>query len=122
MAASNKKIRVVSAAVVREGKYLITQRTARAVLPNLWEFPGGKVEAGEDDKLALARELEYRVGVKARVGELISTTEREYADYVVELKLYRCDIGKAEPKPVTVQAVRWVTSDEFEDFEFTPAD
>jgi 8-oxo-dGTP diphosphatase len=119
---AKKRIQVVSAAIVRDGKYLITQRMEKAVLPLLWEFPGGKVEAGEDDRAALKRELKYRLGVEGTVGELISTTERDYEKYVVELHLYRADIGTQQPRAAGVKDVRWVASDEFEDYDFTPAD
>src|SRR5688572_8916072 len=121
-AAPKKRIEVVSAAIVRDGRYLITQRTERAVLPLLWEFPGGRVERGEDDAAALVRELRHRIGVEAEVGELISTTEREYDAYTVVLHLYRCDIGSQQPRPAAVKEVRWVRSDEFDRFTFTPAD
>ena len=114
---------VVSAAVIRDdGAYLITQRAEKAVLPLLWEFPGGKVEEGESHQEALARELDYRLGVKADVLEQISQVEREYDDYVVELHLYRCAIGEQEPHPHNVKDAKWVTSDAFGDYEFTPAD
>lgn len=119
---TKSRIRVVSAAICRHGRYLITQRNERAVLPLLWEFPGGRVEENETDELALARELKWRLGVEATVGELLSTTEKEYAAYVVELHLYRCDLGATEPAAVNVRDMRWVTSAEFDQVEFTPAD
>ena len=117
-----KHIRVVSAAIIRDGRYLITQRMPKAVLPNLWEFPGGKVEPGEDDADALVRELRYRVGTDIAVKELISRVERSYDDYVVDLSLYRCELVGPEPRPETVQQLAWVTSEEFAGYAFTPAD
>lgn len=119
---TKRRIRVVSAAISRDGRYLITQRNERAVLPLLWEFPGGKVEGNETDEAALARELKWRLGVDAEVGDLLSTTEKEYAGYVVELHLYHCDLGAQEPSAVNVRDMRWVTSAQFDEFEFTPAD
>ena len=65
-------VRVVAAELERDGRYLITQRREHAVLPLLWEFPGGKVEDGEDDSAALRRELRERLGVGAEVGALHS--------------------------------------------------
>ncbi|HET6345324.1 MAG TPA: (deoxy)nucleoside triphosphate pyrophosphohydrolase [Myxococcota bacterium] len=117
-----RTIRVVSAAIVQDKRYLITQRTAKAVLPMLWEFPGGRVEDGESDEAALMRELHHRLGIEAEICELLSTTEREYDDYVVHLQLYRCELGPIPAKPLMVRDLRWVTSDEFELYAFAPAD
>jgi 8-oxo-dGTP diphosphatase len=117
-----RRIKVVSAAIARDGKYLITQRNERAVLPLLWEFPGGRVEEAETDEVALMRVLNYRLGVRPAVFQRLSQTEREYDDYIVELHLYRCELGDQEPSPVSVRDMRWVTSAEFDQFQFTPAD
>lgn len=119
---AKKRIRVVSAAIARDHRYVITQRQEKAVLPLLWEFPGGKVEAGESDEVALERELRERLGVEATVAEHLSSTEREYDKYVVELHLYRCEIGEAEPRIGNIRDLRWVSSSEFGQYQFTPAD
>ena len=63
-----RKIRVVGAMIEKDGRYLITQRSPTASLPLLWEFPGGRVEAGETDEAALARELEEEMDISVRVG------------------------------------------------------
>ena len=119
---SKRIIRVVSAAIMDGNRYLITQRNERAVLPLLWEFPGGRVETGETDPVALARELHYRLGVEVEVSDLIYTTEREYEDYIVHLQLYGCKLGALAPKPLRVRDLRWVSSDEFAQYRFAPAD
>jgi 8-oxo-dGTP diphosphatase len=119
---AKRRIQVVSAAIAREGRYLITQRLEKAVLPLLWEFPGGKVEEGETDEQALKRELKWRLGIDAIVGERLAQSEQEYAHYIVELHLYRCELGPREPSPVHVRALRWVASAELDEYEFTPAD
>ena len=62
-------IRVVAAEIERDGHYLITQRNPHAVLPLLWEFPGGRVEMGESDAQALARELHEGMGIEVEVDE-----------------------------------------------------
>jgi 8-oxo-dGTP diphosphatase len=119
---SKLRIRVVSAAIKSQGHYLITQRNEHAVLPLLWEFPGGRVEQGETDEEALCRELHFRLGIEAVVQEKLTSTEREYKDYIVELHLYRCDLGPLQPQPLTVRDVRWVQADELDGYEFAPAD
>ena len=118
----NKRIDVAAAAIVRDGRYLITQRMNKAVFPGLWEFPGGKVEDGEDPAAALGRELSYRLGVQAEVGEKISERARDYDNYTVTLHLFNCDIGTETPQAVQVADLAWVSSDELGDYEFVPAD
>lgn len=117
-----KTIRVVAAVVERNGRYLITQRRAEAVLPNLWEFPGGRVEGDETDAEALVRELQHRLGANASPRELISYVKYPYEKYTVELYLYACDLDDVELACNAVQDFRWVTSGEFDRFGFTPAD
>lgn len=117
-------IRVVAAVVEHDGKYLITQRRPTAVLALLWEFPGGKVEAGETDSAALKREVQHRLGVDIDVGQLISFVSHPYEKYVVDLYLYECRLAGAEPAPsaVNVHAFKWVSSTDFDQYPFTPAD
>jgi 8-oxo-dGTP diphosphatase len=117
-----KTIRVVAAVIERDGRYLITQRRATAVLPLLWEFPGGRVESGETDADALQREVEHRLGVRVEPGEMISYVNHPYERYAVDLYLYECQISSGEPAPVNVSDFRWVKSSEFDRYNFTPAD
>jgi 8-oxo-dGTP diphosphatase len=115
-------IRVVAAVIDREGRYLITQRRPTAVLPLMWEFPGGKVESGETDSAALKREVRHRLGVDVEVGQLISFVSHPYEKYVVDLYLYECKLTSSEPSPLNVHAFKWVSSSEFDQYPFTPAD
>lgn len=115
-------IRVVAAMVEEGGRYLITQRRPSAVLPLLWEFPGGRVEPGETDSAALERELMHRLGVSVDVGKLISFVRHSYERYVVELHLYECRLARGTPSKRNVHDFAWVESDEFEHYTFTPAD
>src|SRR3954462_2726823 len=78
-----RTIRVVAAVIEHGGRYLITQRRASAVLPLLWEFPGGRVEEGESDATALKREVRHRLGVDIQSGKLISFVSHPYEHYVV---------------------------------------
>jgi 8-oxo-dGTP diphosphatase len=118
-----RTIRVVAAVIEREGKYLITQRRATAVLPLMWEFPGGRVEAGETDQQALKREMQHRLGVEIDVGKLISFVSHPYEHYVVDLFLYECSLVSDAPlEPRAVNAFRWVASGDFDQYPFTPAD
>jgi 8-oxo-dGTP diphosphatase len=115
-------IRVVAAVIAKDDRYLVTQRRPTAVLPLLWEFPGGKVEAGETDLEALKREVKHRVGVEVDPGAQISSVSHEYEHYTVELHLYDCRITRGEPTAANVHQFRWVESDDFDRLPFTPAD
>ena len=115
-------IRVVAAVIEHDGRYLITQRNANAVLPLLWEFPGGRVEENETDAAALRREVRHRLGVDIEAGQLISFVSHPYERYVVDLYLYECHIKSGDLVALAVNAFKWVTSAEFDQYPFTPAD
>jgi 8-oxo-dGTP diphosphatase len=117
-----KTIRVVAAVIAKDGRYLVTQRRPTAVLPLLWEFPGGKVETGETDLQALKREVQHRVGVDVEPGAQISSVSHDYESYTVELHLYDCRLTRGEPSAVNVHQFRWVESEDFDRLPFTPAD
>ena len=117
-----RTIRVVAAVIEQDGRYLITQRRPTAVLPLLWEFPGGRVEETETDAAALKREVRHRLGVEIEVRQLISFVSHPYERYVVDLYLYECHIKSGELASLAVHAFRWVTSAEFDRYPFTPAD
>jgi 8-oxo-dGTP diphosphatase len=117
-----RTIRVVAAVVENEGRYLITQRRATAVLPLLWEFPGGRVEPGETDVQALKREVLHRLGAEIEVGKLISFVSHPYEHYVVDLFLYECRLLTPTLETRNVSAYRWVASADFDQYAFTPAD
>jgi 8-oxo-dGTP diphosphatase len=118
---SERIVRVVAAVLESGGRSLITQRRATAVLPNLWEFPGGKVEPGERDEDALRREIRERLDADVRVLQMISFVRHPYERYTVDLHLYQCEL-LSDVRIVSVQDFRWIRSDEFDDYEFTPAD
>ncbi len=118
----DKTIRVVAAVVEHQGRYLITQRRATAVLPLLWEFPGGRVEENETDANALKREVRHRLGADVEVGKLISFVSHPYEHYVVDLFLYACTLAVSSLEARNVNAFKWVTSAEFDQYPFTPAD
>lgn len=116
-------IHVVAAVIAHEGRYLITQRNANAVLPLLWEFPGGRVEPDESETSALLREVKGRIGVDVIVGAKLGEHLHDYTTYQVHLTMYSCQLpAEARPYPATVADLRWVTSREFLDYDFPPAD
>jgi 8-oxo-dGTP diphosphatase len=122
MSTAQRTIRVVAAVLEKDGRYLITQRRPTAVLPLMWEFPGGRVEGSETDAQALKREVKHRLGADIECGKLISFVSHPYEHYVVDLFLYECRLLGERLEPIAVNAFKWVPSTEFDQYPFTPAD
>ncbi len=118
-----QKIRVVTAEIRKDGRYLITQRLPSSTLPLLWEFPGGRVPGGGTPEETLADLLADKLGAECEVGELVMHVVHEYEHYTVDLQVYRCFVAQEEDvQPVRVQDVRWVLPSEFAQYEFPKAD
>ena len=116
-------IRVVAAELMRDGRWLITQRQPTASLPLLWEFPGGRVEDGESDEDALRRELEYRVGVEITDVSPSMQVTHDYARYRLQMTTFHARLAEGhEPWPLKVHAVKWVTLEELALHPFPGAD
>jgi 8-oxo-dGTP diphosphatase len=113
------RVNVVGGAVVRGGRVLACRRTQPAHLAGLWEFPGGKVEAGESDEQALVRELDEELGVLATVGARIGP-DLALGDTAV-MRVYVVSV-EGEPVPHEHDALRWLTADELHDVPWIPAD
>jgi len=90
-------------------------------LEGLWEFPGGKCEAGESLETCLRREIQEELGADARVTTEIFQVSHAYADRTVELRFFRCEL-LGEPQPLLGQEMRWVARGSLADLRFPPAD
>ena len=114
----------VTAALIQDeaGRYLITQRRRGSHLEGLWEFPGGKREAGESPEIALARELTEELSATFSVGELVETIRWEYPDRIVVLNFYRCRHESGTIEPRESQSMAWVAPERLDEFPFPPAD
>ncbi|MBM4281984.1 MAG: (deoxy)nucleoside triphosphate pyrophosphohydrolase [Deltaproteobacteria bacterium] len=117
-----KNIRVVAALIRKGGQVLLTQRKPGRHLGLSWEFPGGKVEAGETDEVALERELREELGVDVVVGTRCFETRHNYGTREMHLLVYRCRIVAGEPRALDVNAVEWVAEHKITDRQFLPAD
>jgi len=115
-------IEVSAALIFRADQLLITQRHAAAHLGGLWEFPGGKREAGETFEQCLIREIREELGVEISVGELFEAIAHDYPEKSVHLKFFNCRLLAGEPQPLDCAAVKWVDQTELAQFEFPAAD
>lgn len=113
----------VVAAVIRDadGKILIAQRSADKHQGGKWEFPGGKVEKGESRRSALVRELNEELGIEIGHSTRLISVYHEYEDKAIYLDVYEVLQWKGVAVGREGQAVRWVTSDALDDFEFPAA-
>jgi mutator protein MutT len=115
-------VEVSAALIFRDGKLLITQRLAQSHLGGLWEFPGGKLEAGESFEQCLIREIREELGVEISVGELFEEISHDYPEKSVRLKFFICQLLSGEPQPLDCAGVKWVAKTELAGFEFPAAD
>lgn len=115
-------IEVAAGLIFRDGKLLITQRHPEAHLGGLWEFPGGKLESGEDFQDCLRRELAEELGVKVQVGSLLCAVEHAYPEKKVRLKFYHCRLLGGKLEPLDCAALAWISRDELSGYIFPAAD
>lgn len=104
------------------GKFLVQQRPAGTSRANLWEFPGGKVEPGETDAEALARECREELGVEVEVADSLWKGFHVYADLMVDLIVLAGNIRSGEPRPLGAQQLRYATPREMQSLQFCEAD
>jgi 8-oxo-dGTP diphosphatase len=115
--------RVVAAVIVQDGKLLVCQRTRHQTMPLKWEFPGGKIEEGEQPRDALRRELDEELGVQAKIGDEIARIQHEYPNGgMVELRFYlvREYVGQLENR--IFKDIQWATPKDLPNFDFLEAD
>ena len=117
----SEHIVVVAAVIEQAGRFLITRRLKGTHLAGYWEFPGGKVHAGETLEGALQREIAEELNTGFFNPRKIFGTSHAYPERTVELHFYRGDLT-AEPEPMLGQELRWIAREEFGGFEFPPAD
>lgn len=118
-----RSIRVVAAVIRRGDTILVTRRPDRPGKPGQWEFPGGKVEPGESEPAALARELREELGCEARVGRLLLRHDHRYPDLAVELAFYACALdAAARPLPIGVAEIAWASVGTLASYDFLEAD
>ena len=115
--------RVVAALIVKDGKLLVCQRTRHQTMPLKWEFPGGKIEDGEQPRDALRRELEEELGIDARIGDEVERIVHEYPNGTsVELRFFAVREYAGELENRIFKDMRWAERQELTSFDFLEAD
>lgn len=104
------------------GRVLIAERPAGKHMAGWWEFPGGKVAAGESDTDALVRELREELGIESSATAPVMTLTHEYPDRIVDLVLWRAEIISGEPQSLDAQQLKWVHPDALAEEKMLPAD
>jgi mutator protein MutT len=117
-----KSIEVSAALIFHNGELLITQRHAGAHLGGLWEFPGGKREAGETFEECLVREIREELGVEIFVDELFEEVRHDYPEKSVHLKFFLCRLISGEPQALDCAAVKWIDQAGLAEHKFPAAD
>lgn len=115
---------VVAAVVIENGKVLVTKRPAHSHLGGMWEFPGGKVEPGEDPRRGLERELAEELGIEAVAGQVLEVTFHPYAERNVLLLFFAASIVTTSPRPqcLEVAGLEWCDADGLDRLDFPPGD
>jgi len=115
---------VACALIDPDRRVLIAQRPEGKSLAGLWEFPGGKVEAGETPEAALIRELEEELGISTKTACLapLSFASHSYDDFHLLMPLYVCRKWQGIPQPKEHIALKWVRAQSLRDYPMPPAD
>lgn len=116
----HKKIGV--AVIINEKQeILIDKRLPTGLMANLWEFPGGKIEAGETPQDCIKREIKEELGVDIVVNYHLIDITHTYSEFMVTLSVYMCHIITGKPQPLQCAEIRWITVSQLHNFEFPSA-
>ena len=116
-----KTVRVVAAIIIENGKVFATQR-GYGEFKGGWEFPGGKIEAGETSQQALVREITEELSATIEVGDLIETVEYDYPDFHLSMDCFWCSILRGNLVLLEAEDARWLSAGELYSVDWLPAD
>ena len=117
-----KTVIVAAGMIVEQGRILVAQRKKGSSHGLLWEFPGGKVEKGEEPRGALKRELREELGIDAEVGRIVEAVFYFYPEFPILLLLYHCRIEEGTPRALGCLDLQWVRPWEMKELAMPPAD
>jgi 8-oxo-dGTP diphosphatase len=118
-----KTVKVVAAIMENENKEILCAlRSPDMTIPNKWEFPGGKVEAGEDIFSAIAREIDEELQCKVKAVELFNDYTHEYETFIINLITIKCKIVEGEPVSTEHSKLIWLKRENLDSLKWAPAD
>ena len=107
---------IVIGLIRKEEEWLIQRRPAKGLLGGLWEFPGGKIEKGETQKVALLREIKEETSLEVNVAEYIGTIQHAYTHFKITLSAYYCNWLRGEPQTHAATENRWVNQEQLKKY------
>ena len=116
-----KTIEVVAAVIVRDGRVFATQR-GYGDFKDMWEFPGGKMEPGENREDALKREIREELAADISVDSFIDTVEYDYPKFHLILHCFLCSLKTKKVHLLEHESSRWLSADELDSVDWLPAD
>ena len=116
-----KKIEVVAAIILKDGQVFATQR-GYGQWKGWWEFPGGKMEAGESPEEALVREIREELDAEISVGELLDTVEWDYPEFHLVMHCFVCSLASESLHLNEHEAAAWLTAETLRSVRWLPAD
>lgn len=116
-----RRINVVAAIIIRDGKLFATQR-GYGKWKDWWEFPGGKIEQDELAEDALKREIREELASDVEVGELLTSVEYDYPDFHLSMLCYLCSVVSGQLSLLEHKDARWLSADELDSVNWLPAD
>lgn len=117
-----KKIRVVAAAIEKDGKFLCAQRPTGKSLAGLWEFPGGKIEKDETAKSALLREIKEELNIDIKIIDFVNIAEYEYDFGIVEMQTYIANIISGNLELIEHDNLLWLPAEKLPELDWAPVD
>ncbi|MBR2844344.1 MAG: (deoxy)nucleoside triphosphate pyrophosphohydrolase [Solobacterium sp.] len=116
-----KTIRVTAAVIVHEGRIFATQR-GYGPYKDGWEFPGGKIEAGETPEQTIVREIREELNITIAADRYITTIEYDYPDFHLSMDCFYAHIEEGQISLLEHEAARWITKDQLDEIAWLPAD
>lgn len=116
-----KTIRVTAAVIVHEGRIFATQR-GYGPYKDGWEFPGGKIEAGETPEQTIVREIREELNITIAADRYITTIEYDYPDFHLSMDCFYAHIEEGKISLLEHEAARWITKDQLDEIPWLPAD